>query len=94
MDASDPVGEIVRAVARHLRLNPLASDTQEGIAQWWLTSQEVSEADLARALERMARAGVIESTRAADGQVRYRRAALNATVDAQLDRFIAGDRLT
>ena len=78
MDASDPVGKIIRALARHLRLNPLASDTQEGIAQWWLTSLGFSEADLARALERMTRAGAIESTRAADGQVPYPSPARNA----------------
>jgi hypothetical protein len=94
MNASDPVDEIVRALSRYLRLNPLASDTLEGITQWWLTSKDLSQADLLPALERMAQAGVVESTRAADGRVRYRRAALNATIDAQLDRFIAGDGLT
>jgi len=90
MNASDRVDEIVRALSRYLRMNPLASDTLDGITQWWLKSRDPSQADLLQALERMAQAGVVESTRAADGQVRYRRAALNATVDAQLDRFIAG----
>lgn len=94
MNASDPVDEIVRALSRYLRLNPLASDTLEGITQWWLKSKDLSQAELLPALERMAQAGVVESTRAADGRVRYRRAALNATIDAQLDRFIAGDGLT
>src|SRR5947209_1874389 len=91
MNTSDPVDEIVRALSRYLRLNPLASDALEGITQWWLESEELSQADLvACALQRMERAGVIEFTRAADGQVRYRRTALNARVDAQLDRFIGG----
>lgn len=90
MNASNPVEEIVRALSRYLRLNPLASDTLEGITQWWLTPHDFSQADLARALERMEQAGVVESARAADGQVRYRRTGLNATVDAQLDRFISG----
>jgi DNA-binding transcriptional ArsR family regulator len=90
MNASDPVDEIVRALSRYLRQNPLASDTLEGITQWWLKSEDLSQADLLHALERMTRAGVVEATRAADGQVRYRRTALNVTVDAQLDRFIAG----
>jgi len=90
MNASDPVDEIVRALSRYLRLNPLAADTLEGITQWWLKAKDLSQADLVQALERMAQAGVVESIRAADGQVRFRRAALNASVDAQLDRFIAG----
>lgn len=90
MNAINPVDEIVRAVSLYLRLNPLASDTLQGITQWWLSSHSFSQADLARALERMAQAGVVESTCAADGQVRYRRAGLNAAVDAQFDRFISG----
>jgi hypothetical protein len=90
MRATDPVDEIVRALSQYLRMNPLASDTLEGIGHWWLTAKDVSQADLVQALDRMADAGVVASTRAADGQVRFRRVALNATVDAQLDRFIAG----
>lgn len=90
MNASDPFDELVRALSRYLRLNPLASDTLEGISQWWLKSHDYSQADLQRALEHMARAGVVEATRAADGQIRWRRCALSAAVDAQLDLFIAG----
>lgn len=90
MNATDPVDEIVRALSCYLRLNPLASDTLQGITQWWLSSHGFSQADLARALERMEQAGVVDATRAADGQVRFRRAGLNAAVDAQLDRFISG----
>jgi hypothetical protein len=90
MNDADPIDEIVCALSRYLRQNPLASDTQEGITQWWLKSADFSQADLQHALERMRRAGVVETTSAADGRVRYRRAALNTTVDAQLDRFIAG----
>jgi hypothetical protein len=90
MNATDPVDEIVLALSQYLRMNPLASDTLEGITHWWLTARDVSQADLVQALERMTHAGVVESIRAADGQVRFRRVALDATVDAQLDRFIAG----
>lgn len=90
MNPSDPSNEIVRALSRYLRLNPLSSDTLEGISQWWLKSHNHSPADLQRALEHMARAGVVEATRAADGRVRWRRTALTAAVDAQLDLFIAG----
>jgi hypothetical protein len=90
MNETDPVDEIVRALSRYLRLNPLASDTLEGITQWWLKSPTCSRAELLHALDRMTRAGVLAVSHAADGQVRFRRAALNAAVDAQLDHFIAG----
>jgi len=93
MNANDPVEEIVRALSRYLRLNPLASDTLEGIAQWWLTVDDFSEARLQQALQQLVDAGVVAAVQAADGQVRYRRSALNASVDAQLDRFIAGPRI-
>jgi hypothetical protein len=93
MNANDPVEEIVRALSRYLRLNPLASDTLEGIAQWWLTFDDFTDTELQQALRRLVDAGVVEAVPAADGRVRYRRTALNASVDAQLDRFIAGPRI-
>jgi DNA-binding transcriptional ArsR family regulator len=93
MNANDPVEEIFRALSRYLRLNPLASDTLEGITQWWLTFDDYSEAQLRQALQRLVDAGVVEAVPAADGRVRYRRSALDASVDAQLDRFIAGPRI-
>lgn len=89
MNVSASVVKIVGALSCYLRQNPLASDTQEGIAQWWLKSGDVSMVDLAHALQHMEQAGVIEASNAADGQVRYRRAGLNARVDEALDRFIA-----
>ena len=90
MNPSEPVDAIVVALARYLRKSPLASDTLAGIRQWWLEPCDVLQVDLVAALDRMALAGVIESVRAADGQVRYRRAPLNAAVDAQLDRLLGG----
>jgi hypothetical protein len=90
MDASASVARIASALSRYLRLNPLASDTVEGIAQWWLCADAFSPADLAGALRVMELATVIEAVHAADGQVRYRRTAPDARNDAQLDRFITG----
>ncbi len=90
MDVSASVIKVVSVVSWYLRLNPLASDTLEGIAQWWLKADEVSLTDLTCALEQMEQAGVIEVTNAADGQVRYRRAGINARVDEKLDHFISG----
>lgn len=89
MNVSASVAKIVGVLSCYLRQNPLASDTQQGIAQWWLKSSDVSLVDLAHALKQMEQAGVIEASNAADGQVRYRRTGLNAKVDETLDRFIA-----
>lgn len=93
MNANDPVEEIVRALSRYLRLNPLASDTLEGITQWWLTFDDFTEAELQQALQHLVEAGAVEPLHAADGRVRYRRRALSADVDAVLDAFIAGSRI-
>ena len=93
MVATGSVSDLLRAVSRYLRLNPLASDTVEGIRMWWLTGTPAATTDLEQALHQLARAGVVEATRAADGQVHYRRAAVDAAVDAKLDRIIAGDPL-
>ncbi len=92
MNANDRIDEVVCALSRYLRLHPFASDTLEGIRQWWLTHDRFHESDLLQALERLRRVGIVESVRAADGRVRYRRTAPDARVDAQLDRFIAGPR--
>ena len=83
--------DIVRAISRYLRVNPLASDTLEGIQHWWLPMMHATTRDLELALARLESAGVIDATWAADGRVHYRRAALDVAVDSKLDRFIAGD---
>jgi len=89
MNVASSVFRIVGNLSWYLRLNPLASDTLEGIARWWLKADDVSMSDLMNALEHMKQAGIIEATTAADGQVRYRRSGLNVGIDEKLDRFIA-----
>jgi hypothetical protein len=79
---------IIGQLARYMRANPLACDTLEGIAQWWLGAEDVAPAQLARALEWMERSGVVTRLPAADGQLRFRRTALNAHVDARLDQLM------
>ncbi|MGH6646424.1 hypothetical protein [Aquabacterium sp.] len=93
MNVASSVLRIVGDLSWYLRLNPLASDTPEGIARWWLKADDFSMSDLTSALEHMVQAGVVEATNAADGQVRYRRTGLNARIDEQLDRFIANSRM-
>ncbi|MEO7232675.1 MAG: hypothetical protein ABJA84_00825 [Polaromonas sp.] len=90
MNVSASVARIAGVLSCYLRHNPLASDTLEGIAQWWLKTEDVALADLACALRQLEQAGVVEASNAADGQVRYRRTGLNARVDERLDQFIAG----
>lgn len=77
MPADDDVSALVRLLSRYLRDNPLACDTAEGIARWWLASAApVDMRLLMSALERMQATGAIEVLRAADGRVRYRRSAV------------------
>jgi hypothetical protein len=65
---------IVRAVARYLSANPLASDTSQGITQWWLHDRRHwPEADVLIALEWMQRWQLLERIVAPDGRVRFRR---------------------
>lgn len=88
---NDPasVSDVACCLARYVRVNPLAGDTREGIAQWWLGLASVSTETVERALATLQEAGVLEAVRAVDGHVRYRRVSIDAEGDAQLDRFIA-----
>jgi hypothetical protein len=73
-ETSGVVMRLVRVISRYLRINPLACDTSEGIARWWLGTERVAEGDLAAALTYMEHKGIIEARKAADGRIRYRRA--------------------
>lgn len=80
------VKAIARAVVAHLKANPLASDTQVGIAQWWLPpGTDVSEEVLGQALQMLTRAGVLEELLAGDGRRRYRRRASDRELEALLN---------
>ncbi len=73
MDEAE-IKAIARAVVAHLKANPLASDTQEGIARWWMEpTTDVSDEALGKALQLLMRVGAIEELLAADGRKRYRR---------------------
>lgn len=85
----DSVSDVARCLARYVRVNPLAGDTTEGIAQWWLGLASVSTETVERALALLQEAGVMEAVRALDGRVRYRRVSIDAEGDACLDHFIA-----
>jgi hypothetical protein len=73
-DYDDAVGALVQQLIEYLRDNPLACDTQDGIARWWLApGAAVDDQTLSLALERMRHRGLIEQLHAFDGRVRYRR---------------------
>jgi hypothetical protein len=80
--------DVVRRLACYLRANPLAADTKEGITQWWLGLTPASVDLVERALAALQEAGLVESAKAVDGHVRYRRTTANAKTDARLDRLI------
>jgi len=65
---------LVRRLSRYLHDNPLASDTPEGIARWWLQLEWVTnDGTLAEALARLVTSGYVEGVRGPDGRIRYRR---------------------
>src|SRR5262245_36430141 len=76
MPDDNAVAELVQQISGYLRDNPLACDTQEGIARWWLAEGTAcDDHTLLRALQRLQRLELVEQLRAADGRVRYRRIA-------------------
>ena len=77
--------ELIARLARYLRANPLASDTREGIARWWVGADGVDPAMLDDALAWLVADGVVECMYAADGRVRYRRVTFGGVSDARLD---------
>ena len=65
--------EIAQDILNYLRSHPLASDTLEGIAKWWLMRQRVSESTevVQRVLERLRDQGLIRECRLAGGRTLY-----------------------
>ena len=77
---------LVRTLARYMRENPYARDSAEGIHRWWLPDgHAVTTEEIEKALEWMTHKQLVAEKVAADGRVRFRRAAS----DAQLDAVIA-----
>ncbi len=62
------------AILAHLARHPLAADTEQGIAQWWLGSQgvDVPLVDVLMALEALQREGRIERATLPDGRAIFR----------------------
>jgi hypothetical protein len=88
-DGELPIADVLRRLACYWRVNPLASDTTEGILQWWL-GLAPSNADLVeRALAMLEAAGIVESVRTPGTQLHYRRVSADAASNERLDGIIA-----
>ncbi len=80
---------MIRRLAIYLRRNPLAGDTQEGVASWWLDVNAGSLQLLESVLGWFVAEGILDAVDGGDGRVHYRRAALTAAIDKRLDALIA-----
>ncbi len=79
--------DVVCALARYLRANPLACDSLDGISRWWLATHPVTPEELVQALSWMREQGLVEEIVAADGRLRYRRCGAEAKIDAAIDAY-------
>jgi len=82
-----PMVDVVCALARYLRANPLACDSLEGIGRWWLAAHPVTPEELVIAVGWMKEQGLVEELVAADGRLRYRRGASEAVLDAAIAAY-------
>lgn len=78
---------IAQQLARYLRDHPDGCDTAEGIARWWMDSDQsaVPVAVMAAALDWMTACQVMEVLHAADGRIRYRLASDAPDLHAKLE---------
>lgn len=72
MDASDPEHAVANELLTYWRKRPHASDTLEGICDWWLSSLFASPELVEAALAWLISRGVVATTTAADGRTHYR----------------------
>ncbi len=61
--------EISRRILDHLRENPDAGDTPEGISEWWLNFKkiEISVDEVSKALECLFKEGIVEKKNSKKG---------------------------
>ena len=72
MEAAN-VSEIAQEILDHLRKNPEAQDTLEGIGQWWLPPRMTPGAGAIKdALDELVDAGLITELLGKDAQISYR----------------------
>lgn len=66
-------GEVALKILRYLQEHPRAADTANGILEWWLLKQSISEAEsvVEKALKMLVDKNLILSTTAVDGRKHY-----------------------
>lgn len=71
-DRDDVVAAAAQAIRAYLREHPLAKDTANGIAAWWLPrGSRAGPQDVQDALDRLVAEGVVEAHRVPGGAVVY-----------------------
>jgi hypothetical protein len=65
---------IAEQIVHYLRMHPKAGDTLEGIARWWLASEQIdaSVRDTAAALETLVQTDIVEAVRTSTGATFFR----------------------
>ena len=81
--------EISRRILSYLSEHPEASDTPDGITQWWLLEREIRDQSMAveRALGELTSEGWLVASRTAGSLIRYR---LNPARAADLHSLLEG----
>ena len=71
-----PVEAVALAIVEHLRTHPLAADSADGVARWWLGPAHagVTLEQVEQALELLVARGTLRRLRLMDGTVLYAQA--------------------
>lgn len=74
-EGSDTIDTIAQLIMEHLKLNPLAADTVEGVANWWLRQRglRASEEQVQKALDLLVVRQQVVCHRSLDGHLLYGR---------------------
>jgi len=65
--------EIAREILTYLLDHPVAIDTLEGVAQWWLLERKINQVEMVKhALTELVAKGFLIGHQSEDGQTRYR----------------------
>jgi hypothetical protein len=75
-DEGGPEEAIARAIVNHLGANPLAADSVDGVARWWLGEMHsiVTLKEVERALELLVTRDVMRRLKLGDGTYLYSKA--------------------
>lgn len=83
--------EICKYILAYLSDNPDAGDTFDGIAEWWLLSQQIKfeTRNVSEAVDRLVSEGLIEEHQGADSRKTYR---INKTRAREIRNMLQAQR--